>query len=183
MANILAYIVLFCIILFILENQRKYAIMREACHLIAKDLLRRMADAKVTFGQFDRLEVHSSGLRIYPYALKGTLGVPRSTRTANDYDFKRKNGRTVNLSNNPKLLEKMAKYFISALNMTTGYTFVRACDVFGSGDTVVSEIRDTGTGVEVTTRPKYYSSEKVIICRRSDVEKYAPKKEVKGYHL
>ena len=58
--------------------------------------------------------------------------------------------------------------------MTADYTFVRACDVFGSGDTVVSEIRDTGRGVEVTTRPKYYSSEKVIICRRSDVSKYPP---------
>ena len=76
----------------------------------------------------------------------------------------------------------MAKYFLSALDMTADYTFVRACDVFGSGDTVVSEIRDTGRGVEVTTRPKYYSSEKVIICRRSDVSKYPPEK-TKTYRL
>ena len=45
MENILACIVLFCIILLILENRRKYAIMWEVCRLIAKDLLCRMADA------------------------------------------------------------------------------------------------------------------------------------------
>ena len=70
MENILACIVLFCIILLILENRRKYAIMWEVCRLIAKDLLCRMAAAKVTADQFDRLEVYSSGLNIYPYALK-----------------------------------------------------------------------------------------------------------------
>ena len=182
MENILACIVLFCILLLILENRRKYAIMREVCRLIAKDLLCRMAAAKVTANQFDRLEVYSSGLNIYPYALKKTLGIPVNTAHPYAYAFKRKNGKTVDLSDNPKLLEKMAKYFLSALDMTADYTFVRACDVFGSGDTVVSEIRDTGRGVEVTTRPKYYSSEKVIICRRSDVSKYPPEK-TKTYRL
>lgn len=156
---------------------RNRMIFREVCDRVTNEIRNGMAASQVTFDQFDYLVVSSGSVKIKTsWEIAKAMGLS----ALGTLDYQRKNGGKVHLRD-LKQQQKLAKRLISGLGLTD-YTYVKRKYAFSSKESYTSTLKDTASGVEVTTRPTVYGGDEILICRKDRVEEFAPKK-VKDYYL
>ena len=156
---------------------KSYIIISGLCDRLTKDLLQRMDVAKVSADQFDYIEVRGSALYIHaPYEVGRALSL-----SSGWLDFTRKNGGKIYLSEELSQKKMVARRLISGLGLTN-YTYVKKQYVYSSENSYTSTIKDSDSGVKVTTQPTISSGNNILICRKDRVREFAPKK-VRDYHL